>query len=156
MILLLLPYFYFCYFIILLLLFFFISIIVLLLLFHFILLLLFLFVLFRFIIIIIVVVVFFFITIIIIVLLLVRYFGAIVIYSSCFCIFYGCSGLCWTMIQSCDYDKISISHVMDYMYSAWGSLEFASKCQKPVVVMLLVWRLVAWGVLPGGLGCAAR
>jgi len=41
---------------------------------------------------------------------------------------------------------------MDCMYSAWGSLELASKCQKPVVVTLLVWCLTAWGVLPGGLG----
>ena len=56
------------------------------------------------------------------------------------------------MIQSCDYDWISIFHVMDSMYSVWGSLELASKCQKPVVVTLLVWRLVAWGVLPGDKG----
>jgi len=34
------------------------------------------------------------------------------------------------------------------MYSAWGSLELASKCQKLVAVTLLVWRLSAWGVLP--------
>jgi len=60
------------------------------------------------------------------------------------------------MIQSCDYDWISIFHVMDCMYSVSGSLELASKCQKLVVVTLLVWRLVAWGVLPGDLGCAAR
>jgi len=26
---------------------------------------------------------------------------------------------------------------MDCMYSVWGFLEIASKCQKPVVVMLL-------------------
>jgi len=38
------------------------------------------------------------------------------------------------------------------MYSAWGSLEVASKCQKPVVVTLLVWRLAAWGVLRGDMG----
>ena len=75
-----------------------------------------------------------------------------VMYSSCFCILFGCSTLCWTMIQSCDYDWISIFHVMDCMYSAWGSLELASKCQKPVAVTLLVWRLVAWGVLPGDKG----
>ena len=43
---------------------------------------------------------------------------------------------------------------MDCMYSVWGSLELASKCQKPVVVTLLVWRLVAWGVLPSDLGWA--
>jgi len=54
------------------------------------------------------------------------------------------------MIQSCDYDWINIFHVMDCIYNAWGSLELASKCQKLVVVMLLVWRLAAWGVLPGG------
>jgi len=42
------------------------------------------------------------------------------------------------------------------MYTAWGSLELASKCQKPVVVTLLVWRLAAWGVFLGCLGCAAR
>ena len=111
---------------------------------------------FNFIIIIVVVVVVSFIIIIIIVLLSVRYFGVIVMYSSCFCILFGCSTLCWTMIQSCDYDWISIFHVMDRMYSVWGSLELASKCQKPVVVMLLVWRLAAWSVLTGGLGCAAR
>jgi len=35
-------------------------------------------------------------------------------------------------------------------------LELASKCQKSVVVTLLVWCLAAWGVLLGGLGCAAR
>ena len=45
---------------------------------------------------------------------------------------------------------------MDYMYSAWGSFELASKCQKPIVVTLSVWRLAAWGVLPSGLGCVAR
>jgi len=60
------------------------------------------------------------------------------------------------MIQSCDYDWINIFHVMDSMYSVWGSLELSSKCQKPVVVTLLVLHLVAWGVLRGGLGCAAR
>jgi len=64
-------------------------------------------------------------------------------YSSCFCILFGCLGLCLIMIQSCDYDWISISHVMDCMYSARGSLELASKCHKPVVVTLLVWRLAA-------------
>jgi len=42
------------------------------------------------------------------------------------------------------------------MYSAWGSLKLALKCQKPVVVTLLMWRLAAWGVLPGELGCAAK
>jgi len=41
------------------------------------------------------------------------------------------------------------------MYSAWGSLELVSKCQKPVVVTLLVWCLTTWGVLPGGLECVA-
>jgi len=41
------------------------------------------------------------------------------------------------------------------MYNVWGSLELASKCQKPIVVTLLVWRLVAWGMLLGGLGYAA-
>jgi len=61
--------------------------------------------------------------IIIIVLLSVRYFGTIVMYSSCFCILFGCSTLCWTMIQSCDYDWISIFHVMDCMYGLLGSLE---------------------------------
>jgi len=60
------------------------------------------------------------------------------------------------MIQSCDYDWISIFHVMDCMYSVWGSLELVSKCQKPVAVTLLVWHLVAWGVLLDDLGCAAR
>jgi len=35
------------------------------------------------------------------------------------------------------------------------SFELASKCQKPVVVTLLVWCLAAWDVLPGGLGCVA-
>jgi len=45
---------------------------------------------------------------------------------------------------------------MDYMYSAWGFLELASKCQKSVAVTLLVWWLTTWGVLPGSLGCAAR
>ena len=65
---------------------------------------------------------------------------------------FGCSTLCWTIIQSCDYDWISIFHVMDIMYSVWGFLELASKCQKPVVVTLLVWRLAAWGVLPGDKG----
>ena len=132
------------------LLFYFISIIVLLWLFHFILvlfsLLLFLFVLCHFIIIFIVIVIVFFI-IIITVLLPVQYFGAMVMYSSCFCILFSYSGLCWTKIQSCDYDWTNIFHVMDCMYNAWGSLELASKCQKPVVVMLLVWRLAAWGVL---------
>jgi len=44
---------------------------------------------------------------------------------------------------------------MDFMYSAWGFLELASNCQKQVVVTLLLWRLAAWGVLPGGLECAA-
>jgi len=34
------------------------------------------------------------------------------------------------------------------MYSVWGSLELASKCQKPVAVTLMVWCLAAWGVLP--------
>jgi len=77
-------------------------------------------------------------------------------YSFCFCILFGCSGLCWTMIQSCDYDWISIFHVMDCIYSAWGSLELASKCQKPVAMTLLVWHLAAWDVLPSGLGCVAR
>jgi len=38
------------------------------------------------------------------------------------------------------------------MYSAWGSLELASKCQKPIVVTLLVWCLAAWGVLSGDNG----
>jgi len=38
------------------------------------------------------------------------------------------------------------------MYSAWGSLKLASKSQTPVVVTLLVWRLAAWGVLPGDKG----
>jgi len=42
------------------------------------------------------------------------------------------------------------------MYSAYGSLELASKCQKPVAVMLLVWCLAAWSVLLSGLGCVAR
>jgi len=56
------------------------------------------------------------------------------------------------MIQSCDYDWISIFHVMNCMYSAWGSLKLASKSQTPVVVTLLVWRLAAWGVLPGDKG----
>jgi len=60
------------------------------------------------------------------------------------------------MIQSCDYDWIRIFKVMDYMYSAWGFLELASKCQKSVAVTLLVWWLTTWGVLPGSLGCAAR
>jgi len=31
-------------------------------------------------------------------------------------------------------------------------LELASKCQKPVVVTLLMWRLAAWGVLLGSWG----
>jgi len=82
----------------------------------------------------------------------VRYFKAIVMYSSCFCILFGYLGLCWTMIQSCDYEWISIFYVMDCMYSAWGSLELASKCQKPIVVTLLVWCLAAWGVLSGDNG----
>jgi len=56
------------------------------------------------------------------------------------------------MIQSCDYDWISIFHVMNYMYSVWGSVELASKCQKPVAMTLLVWHLAAWGVLPGDKG----
>jgi len=60
------------------------------------------------------------------------------------------------MIQSCDYDWINIFHVMDCIYSVWGSLELASKYQKLVAVTLLVWRLVALGVLSGGLGCVAR
>jgi len=45
------------------------------------------------------------------------------------------------------------------MYSVWGSLELASKCQKPVAVTLLMWHLAAWvcclttwGVLPGDKG----
>jgi len=38
------------------------------------------------------------------------------------------------------------------MYSAWGSLKLASKCQKPVAVTLLVWRLLDWGVLPSDKG----
>ena len=66
-----------------------------------------------------------------------------------FCILFGCSTLCWTMIQSCDYDWISIFHVMDSMYSVWGSLELASKCQKPVVSD-------ANSVAPSPLGCAAK
>jgi len=53
-------------------------------------------------------------------------------------------------------DWINIFHVMDCIYSIWGSLELASKCQKPVAVTLLVWHLVAWDVLPGGLGCTAK
>jgi len=89
-----------------------------------------------------------------IVLLPVRYSGAIVIHFSYFGILCGCSTLCWTMIQSCDYEWISI--VMDCIYSVWGSLKLASKCQKPVVVTLLVWHLVVWGVLSDGLGCAAK
>jgi len=32
----------------------------------------------------------------------------------------------------CDYDWISIFDVMDCMFSVWGSLEFAPKCQKLV------------------------
>jgi len=36
-------------------------------------------------------------------------------------------GYCWTMIQSFDYDWISIFHVMNCMYSAWDSLELVSK-----------------------------
>jgi len=56
------------------------------------------------------------------------------------------------MIQSCDYDWINIFHVMDCMYNAWSSLKLTSKCQKPVVVMLLVWCLAAWGVLPNNKG----
>ena len=82
-------------------------------------LLLFLFLLFYFIFIsiIVVVVVVIFIINIIIVLLSVRYFRAMVMYSSCFILF-GCLELCWTMIQSCDYDWTSIFHVMDCMYSA--------------------------------------
>ena len=92
---------------------------------------------------IIVVIVVSFIIIIIIVLLPVRYFGAIIMYFSYFCILFGCSTLCWSMIQSCDYDWINIFHVMDCMYSVWDFLELASKCQKPVVVTLLMWRLAA-------------
>jgi len=45
---------------------------------------------------------------------------------------------------------------IDCMYSVWGSLELASKCLKPIVVTLLVWRITAWGVLTSDLGCAAR
>jgi len=78
----------------------------------------------------------------------VRYFGVIVMYSSCFCILFGCSTLCWTMIQSCDYDWISIFHVMDCMYSVWGSLELTSKCQKTS-------SSDPTGVAPNGLGYAA-
>jgi len=33
-----------------------------------------------------------------------------------------------------------------------GSLELAPKCQKLVVVTLLVWLLAAWGMLPGDMG----
>jgi len=51
------------------------------------------------------------------------------------------------MIQSYDHDGISMSYAMDCMCSAWDSLKLASKCQKPVVVTLLVWCLTAWGVL---------
>jgi len=38
---------------------------------------------------------------------------------------------------------------MDCMYSAWGALELASKCQKPVVSD-------ANSVAPSPLGCAAK
>jgi len=111
---------------------------------------------FIFIIIIIVVVIISFIIIIYCFIAHVWYFGAIVIYFSCVCILFGCSTLCWTMIQSCDYDWISIFHVMNCMYSIWVLWNLLQSAQKPVAVTLLVWRLVAWGVLPGNLGCVAR
>ena len=60
------------------------------------------------------------------------------------------------MIQSCDYDWIIIFHVMDCIYSVWGSLELASKYQKLVTMTLLMRRLAAWGVLLGSWGVLPR
>jgi len=48
---------------------------------------------------------------------------------------------CWIVIQTYDYDWISIFDVMDCMLSAWGSLELTPKFQKPVAVTLQVLRL---------------
>ena len=143
----LLLFYYYCFILLLLLLFCYYCFDLLVLLFYYYCFILYCFIIVFIIIIIIIIIVFVvvsFIIIIIIVLLSVRYFGTIVIYSSCFCILFGCSALCWTMIQSCDYDWISIFHVIEYMNNVWGSLELASKCQKPVAMTLLVWRLAAW------------
>ena len=41
---------------------------------------------------------------------------------------------------------------MNYTLSAWGSLELALKCQKPIGVTILVWHLAAHPKLPGDKG----
>ena len=53
------------------------------------------------------------------------------------------------MIESCDYDWISILDIMDCMLSAWGSLELAPKFQKTNSSDVTF-------VASSGVGCAAR
>jgi len=57
--------------------------------------------------------------------------------------------LCWIVIQSCDYDWISIFDVMDYMLSAWGSLKLAPKGKRKTI------NSDAIGGVSSKMGCAA-